>query len=114
MKIKSLNKKIGHIGWFLVWLKDEDKQIVVKQEKNKVYIWRKETSFDVFIEYLKSKIFSYYLYHLGNNINDFTNDELVKEIDEFSDDIIKTFEQEDYKLMLNISDYKFELSLDFI
>jgi hypothetical protein len=109
MKIKNQNKKIGYIGWFLVWLKDEDKQIIVKQENNHVYIWRKETPFDVFVEYLKRQIFSYYLYQLGNNIDDFTNDELIKEIDEFTDDIMKMFVEEDYKLMLNISDYKFEL-----
>ena len=108
MKIKSRNKKIGYIGWFLVWLKDEDKQIVVKQENDHVYIWRNETPFGVFVEYLKRQIFGYYLYQLGNNIDDFTNDELIKEIDEFTDDIMKMFVEEDYKLMLNISDYKFE------
>ena len=109
MKIKSQNKKIGYIGWFLVWLKDEDKQIVVKQENNHVYIWRNETPFGVFVEYLKRQIFGYYLYQLGNNIDDFTNDELIKEIDEFTDDIMTMFVEEDYKLMLDISDYKFEL-----
>jgi hypothetical protein len=57
---------------------------------------------------LKRQIFGYYLYQLGNNIDDFTNDELIKEIDEFTDDIMKMFVEEDYKLMLNISDYKFE------
>ena len=109
MKIKNRNKKIGYIGWFLVWLKDKDKHIVVKQENNNVYIWRKETTFDVFVDYLKRKIFSYYLYRLGNNIDNFTNDELIKEIDEFTDDIMKMFVEKDCKLMLNISDYKFEL-----
>lgn len=108
MKIKSQNKKIGYIGWFLVWLKDHDKHIVVKQEKNKVYIWRKETTLNVFVEYLKRQIFSYCLEQRGNNIDDFTNDELIKEIDEFTDDIMKVFVKGDYKLMLNISYYKFE------
>ena len=58
---------------------------------------------------MKRQIFNYYFYQLGSNINDFTNDELIKEIDEFTDDIMKMFVEEDYKLMLDISDYKFEL-----
>lgn len=108
MKFKNRNRKIGYIGWFLVWLKDNDKDIIVRQEKNKVYIWRKDTSFDVFIAYLRNQIEKHYIKQSWCSIKHFTNEEIIKEVNELSDDIINTFEQEDYKLILDISDYKFE------
>ena len=30
------NKTISYIGWFLVWLKDKDKNLVIEQKNQKV------------------------------------------------------------------------------
>ena len=49
------NKTISYLGWFLVWLKDKDKNLVIEQKNQRVYIWRQGTPFHIFKSYFQSK-----------------------------------------------------------
>lgn len=104
--MKTKNKTISYLGWFLVWLKDEDKNLVIEQKNQKVYIWRQGTPFDIFKSYFQSKLTDYYCqFAFSSNL---TEEELCKDIENILERVFAILNEEDFKFVLDISDYRFE------